>query len=281
MSRLMPIECEGQGLNYLNNRYQDPTTGTFISVDPLVAKTGQPYLYAAGNPTTLSDPSGLDPFDWFMNMIFGSLVHAYIEVEYMKMYPDTMSDVQYRVQFAPGVENVGYIDLASFPGMGSEGADVISMNEIRPTRASAESELARREADINSLNPTIVPIKGLTGMLRTQRDERPFQTNVDVLGVSVHAWRDGAGVIVYGFDAGNVPVLAPRDIFKDLRRIGIDRRALRTANAANTEFAIAARTATEPFEPWKAVWHGLQNMYRYVTNIDLSPPSCGKMMCTT
>lgn len=47
------------GLNYLNNRYHDPATGVFLSVDPLVAKTGEPYLYAGGNPTTLSDPSGL------------------------------------------------------------------------------------------------------------------------------------------------------------------------------------------------------------------------------
>ena len=47
------------GLTYLNNRYHNPTLGIFISVDPLVAKTGTPYQYAAGNPTTLSDPSGL------------------------------------------------------------------------------------------------------------------------------------------------------------------------------------------------------------------------------
>ena len=46
---------------FLNNRYQDPTTGVFITVDPLVGKTGTPYLYGNGNPTTLSDPSGLDP----------------------------------------------------------------------------------------------------------------------------------------------------------------------------------------------------------------------------
>ena len=45
---------------FLNNRYMDPQTGIFLSVDPLVAKTGEPYLYAAGNPTTLSDPSGLE-----------------------------------------------------------------------------------------------------------------------------------------------------------------------------------------------------------------------------
>lgn len=49
------------GLNYLNNRYYDPATGIFLSVDPLVSATGDPYLYAAGNPTTLSDPNGLEP----------------------------------------------------------------------------------------------------------------------------------------------------------------------------------------------------------------------------
>ena len=46
-------------LNYLHNRYQDPQTGVFLSVDPLVGKTGEPYLYANGNPTTLADPRGL------------------------------------------------------------------------------------------------------------------------------------------------------------------------------------------------------------------------------
>ena len=47
------------GLGYLNNRYQDPATGVFLSVDPLVQSTGEPYLYGSGNPTTLSDPLGL------------------------------------------------------------------------------------------------------------------------------------------------------------------------------------------------------------------------------
>ena len=48
---------------FLNNRYHDPGTGLFLSVDPLVASTRDPYLYAAGNPTTLSDPIGLSPQD--------------------------------------------------------------------------------------------------------------------------------------------------------------------------------------------------------------------------
>lgn len=46
---------------YLNNRHYDPQTGVFVSVDPLVTKTMQPYIYGAANPVTFSDPSGLDP----------------------------------------------------------------------------------------------------------------------------------------------------------------------------------------------------------------------------
>lgn len=45
-----------------NNRYYDPQVGIFLSVDPLVSKTGTPYLYAGGSPATYSDASGLDRF---------------------------------------------------------------------------------------------------------------------------------------------------------------------------------------------------------------------------
>jgi len=44
---------------FLNNRHYDPTTGVFISVDPLVTKTMQPCIYGGANPVTYSDPSGL------------------------------------------------------------------------------------------------------------------------------------------------------------------------------------------------------------------------------
>ena len=47
--------------DYLNNRHYDPTTGVFVSVDPLVTLTGQPYVYGAANPVTYSDPDGLCP----------------------------------------------------------------------------------------------------------------------------------------------------------------------------------------------------------------------------
>jgi RHS repeat-associated protein len=47
------------GLIYLINRYYDPTTGQFTSLDPQVDQTLQPYDYAAGNPVSGTDPTGL------------------------------------------------------------------------------------------------------------------------------------------------------------------------------------------------------------------------------
>jgi len=46
------------GLVYLVNRYMDPTTGQFLSVDLLVGLTGQPYSYAQSDPANVTDPTG-------------------------------------------------------------------------------------------------------------------------------------------------------------------------------------------------------------------------------
>jgi|GEM_PF-2757726 len=48
------------GLVYLRARYYDPATELFISRDPLEQKTGQPYVYAYGNPVNFVDPAGLE-----------------------------------------------------------------------------------------------------------------------------------------------------------------------------------------------------------------------------
>ncbi len=46
-------------LIYLRARTYDPVTAQFLSVDPVVDQTGEPYGYAASNPVNLSDPTGL------------------------------------------------------------------------------------------------------------------------------------------------------------------------------------------------------------------------------
>jgi len=45
-------------------RYYDPATGQFLTVDPLVDETGEPYAYTGGDPVNATDPSG--------NMVVGS-----------------------------------------------------------------------------------------------------------------------------------------------------------------------------------------------------------------
>jgi hypothetical protein len=47
------------GFVYFVNRYYDPQTGQFLSVDPLVDETGEPYGYATDDPINKSDPAGL------------------------------------------------------------------------------------------------------------------------------------------------------------------------------------------------------------------------------
>ena len=47
----------------LVNRYYDPTTGLFLTQDPMVDETGQAYSYAGDDPVNESDPSGLSVTD--------------------------------------------------------------------------------------------------------------------------------------------------------------------------------------------------------------------------
>jgi len=47
------------GLQYLQARYYDPATAQFLTRDPLVSMTGQPYAYTGNNPLNATDPAGL------------------------------------------------------------------------------------------------------------------------------------------------------------------------------------------------------------------------------
>ena len=59
-----PLRYTGQytdaesGLVYLRARYYDPATAEFLTVDPLVDTTRQPYLYSGDNPLNYSDITG-------------------------------------------------------------------------------------------------------------------------------------------------------------------------------------------------------------------------------
>ncbi len=55
---------EESELMYMRARYYDPETQQFISRDPSVWVTGQPYSYAGGNPVNATDPTG--HFPWLL-----------------------------------------------------------------------------------------------------------------------------------------------------------------------------------------------------------------------
>lgn len=55
------------GYIYLRARYYNPDTGQFLTPDPDVSATGEPYSYAGNDPINASDPLGLswwNPFSW-------------------------------------------------------------------------------------------------------------------------------------------------------------------------------------------------------------------------
>ena len=61
------------GLQYLIARYYDPSTGAFLSMDPRVQSTRQPFAFASGDPLTHSDPSGTDALGDAMAAFYASL----------------------------------------------------------------------------------------------------------------------------------------------------------------------------------------------------------------
>ena len=68
-----PLQFDGQytdaesGFQYLRARYYDPATAQFLTADPLVSATGEPYGFAGNNPLNEFDPTGLswyNPLSW-------------------------------------------------------------------------------------------------------------------------------------------------------------------------------------------------------------------------
>jgi RHS repeat-associated protein len=117
-----PFQYAGQytdsesGLQYLRARHYDPATAQFISVDPIVGATGEPYTYTAGGPLNAADPVGLG---CGLNPV---------------CYAGEAKD--WTVGHAPGIERQiaisGLNGAVSF--MGQVGGDVTSGNPIRVAR---------------------------------------------------------------------------------------------------------------------------------------------------
>ncbi len=60
------------GFQYLRARFYDPTTGQFLTRDPIEAITREAYGYTYGNPLNATDPSGLWSVDLPGDWCFGT-----------------------------------------------------------------------------------------------------------------------------------------------------------------------------------------------------------------
>jgi RHS repeat-associated protein len=123
-----PLQHAGQyldsesGLYYLRARYYDPSSTQFISRDPAVSKTRQPYAYVTDNPLNATDPSGLDcsfmtPWDCGSQLAHGVLEVA-SSVPYSLYYVAYRSDsslLQAENEVGP-LQGFGHV--ANLPGHG-------------------------------------------------------------------------------------------------------------------------------------------------------------------
>jgi len=74
------------GLYYLRTRYYEPGTGQFLTSDPAVERTGEPYGYVNDNPLSATDPTGLVTWQDVLHVVRGvrGLPSAVIQADFLQ-----------------------------------------------------------------------------------------------------------------------------------------------------------------------------------------------------
>jgi RHS repeat-associated protein len=122
------------GLIYFINRYYDPATGQFISSDPDVDQTQQPYEYADGDPVLDTDPSGLC---WFCLIDSVQWVHANGPrgINQLNVYPSTFA----RLLMAPAEDPFTWF-LLNYWTLKDSWHDVVNMAGRRASTGTLYSQ---------------------------------------------------------------------------------------------------------------------------------------------
>jgi hypothetical protein len=105
------------------DRYYDPVTGQFLSLDPKIEETGQAYLYAGDDPTDNVDPNGL--FCMFGRNPNGSCRGA----AYWRDLVDIPQDASY-LQYWGAYEAIGAMQRAGsrFGPSGRMAANIVGLS---------------------------------------------------------------------------------------------------------------------------------------------------------
>jgi hypothetical protein len=162
------------------NRYYDPATDQFLSVDPAVATTNQPYVFTNDDPLNAEDSNGLVK----VQLSGGS-------------GPIPKSEA---VSFSKDIVNKLKSDGVSVSGDAAQAiAKAIEADTAKPGSVISSSELAKIAKDIGVVSKDYSVAIGVLGSAATAVDDVTSGHNVVyAIGDAAVQW-SAAGA---GFDAG-------------------------------------------------------------------------------
>ncbi|MFJ9079450.1 polymorphic toxin-type HINT domain-containing protein [Streptomyces sp. NPDC102278] len=103
---------DATGLTHIGAREYDPSTGRFISADPLLdanrPQTLNGYVYAANNPATLSDPSGASILDWLTDLLSPFSNGFFVAVKKAFGFATAIRSGSSHIQVTPGKQTCHY-----------------------------------------------------------------------------------------------------------------------------------------------------------------------------
>ena len=216
------------GLLYMVNRYYDPTVGQFISVDPAVSSTNQPYVFVGGDPINQADPLGLwSPWGAVANG-FKSVWHG------VKKHWRTIGGVVLGVAaIGLGVASLGFASGASVVLLGVAGAVAgggAAALDYTPCRHGDESACVG--LGLGAVGAGLGLIGSGVGLLAENSLPAAVLGGVGALGVNV-------GVAGTAVDAG-MGILAPANTGSNTESYNQQMQTLAIAEAAASDPTLLA-----------------------------------------
>jgi uncharacterized protein RhaS with RHS repeats len=161
-------------VQYLRARYYDPKTAQFITRDPLEAETGQPYLYANGNPTLYTDPSGMSAFSTIAD-VGGAAINGATLGLVKPGWVDPCSWAGFAGEAAGGAVN----PLRVFKIAGAAAAAGVSL--VRGARATRGTSTVARLAQDIAVNPVPPNVLSLNRSIGRASHNRALQREMQTL----------------------------------------------------------------------------------------------------
>ena len=135
------------GLIYLIDRYYDPTTGQFLTVDPLVDETGQPYAYVGDDPVDRIDPLGATYIYILFNKATGL---PYYVGQTAKTVDSRLAAHAYIGRYDPDQDFVRSFDLGNASAETTDQVEQAVMSELGTVQPSDPSFNQRNEFQAGS-----------------------------------------------------------------------------------------------------------------------------------